>query len=179
MPHVRRAARLAVLALFALSFIILGSVFLARWWPNAGHAGAPAAPVPSGARLISVREFDIALDGNVNSYRFSGTLYLASDLGVLVGSTQGHCAATEDLGDGVFVQLCLQAYNFSGAGAIPAGELTAAGRYIYAGDDAQILQWAITGGTGAYASAAGGLAFRAAADAPGAFDLTFNVTTVA
>jgi len=163
-----RGWTLGVLGIFALSFIILGAIFVARYYAvtkTSSSSSSSAHGAASVTHLFGVREEDVFLNDDVNDQRFSGELRLQNDTAVIVGSTQGHCVATEVLGNGDIVQLCRQAYNFTGTGGILAGEIAATGRFLIPLDNVTFGSpvWAITGGTGAYRRAAGTITLSTAA----------------
>jgi hypothetical protein len=99
---------------------------------------------------------------------FVGSLALASDPSTIVGRAYGQCSTvavypyiSPDLPIVLFDydQHCLQGYAFDGTGNIAAGTIEAAGRFFVAGNGTDFGQtnWAITGGTLAYAEAQGQL----------------------
>jgi len=162
MTHTTRRLTLAVTACFALSFLVLSSVFLARWWAH----GARAPPPPS-ASLEDAHTFRVLVQPNASSivtetlgtFRYWARLSLASDPNGTIGRMQGAMAITAS---GFappahpFTMLCEHAYAFTGAGGVAAGELVAMG--TFASLDATTFDarpLAITGGTPTYATAMG------------------------
>jgi len=167
--HTVRRLTVAVAALFALSFIVLGSIFLARWWSNAGHADVamPVAVPVVPARILRFRLSDLTYFPSFIDARGVGVLRVNA---TVVGRAYGYCTGTTVSG----TYICTTAFEFTGAGGIAAGTIIATDIEAFAA----YYPFALLGGTGAYATAAGESTAAVPDDDPAALEYVFNITSI-